>query len=64
MAVHRFKVGQTVALSAGFGTRRVVAKITRLMPSGREEGDPQYRVKDASENHERVAAESGMTKLD
>lgn len=64
MATHRYKVGQTVSLAAGAGFRGGVAKIVRLMPSNREDYDPQYRVKGTSENHERMVSESVITNVD
>jgi hypothetical protein len=58
---HRFKVGQSVHYSSNvmhrFATRGSF-KIVQLLPP---EGDErQYRIKSASEPHERVAKESQL----
>jgi len=58
--IHRFKIGQTVDLipstfrSAARGNYEIVS----LRPA--EGGNPQYRVKSKSENHERVVGESDL----
>ena len=55
---HRFKVGQSVRYSSSalrrFGSNNSF-KIVKLMPS--DGGPRQYRIKSASEAHERVAQE-------
>ena len=61
---HKFKVGQTVSYMPRF-LRTVSAdtifKVTQLMPS--EDDECQYRIKSASEPHERVAKESQLNNL-
>jgi hypothetical protein len=58
--IHRFKIGQTVDLipstfrSAARGNYEIVS----LRPA--EGGNPQYRIKSKSENHERVVGESDL----
>jgi hypothetical protein len=57
--LHRFKVGQSVRYrsSARFGSNGSF-KVIRLLPP---EGDQQqYRIKSASEAHERIAKESEL----
>jgi len=60
-STHKFKVGQSVRYSSS-AMRRIGAntdfKIVRLLPS--EGGPRQYRIKSASEVHERVAQESDL----
>ena len=63
MTKHKFKVGQTVSYTSRFiGTRSADAifKITLLLPHEGEEF--QYRIKNASEPHERVAKESQLNR--
>jgi hypothetical protein len=57
MNEHRFKVGQAVTY---LGRERAVGtyKITQLMPP--EGGDFQYRIRNASEPHDRVVKESDL----
>lgn len=59
--IHKFKIGQTVDL---------IRSTSRSAASGRYEivslrpvdgGNPQYRVKSQSENHERVVSESDLS---
>jgi hypothetical protein len=58
---HRFKVGQTVLYTSGpYGRGGGVYKITQLLPP--EGDDRQYRIKSASEPHERVAKESQLNR--
>jgi hypothetical protein len=55
---HRFKVGQSVNFSSGFGRKPgygSIYKITHLLPS--EGAELLYRIKSANEPHERVAKE-------
>jgi hypothetical protein len=58
--IHKFQVGQSVALiprvirQAAAGTY----EITRLMPEN--EVEPHYRIKSATERHERVVPESEL----
>jgi hypothetical protein len=58
---HRFKVGQTVSYISGpFGRGRAngIYKVTQLLPA--EGDDNQYRIKGATEPHERVVKESQL----
>jgi hypothetical protein len=60
---HRYKVGQTVNYTSGpfgRGGSSGVYKITQLLPA--EGDDRQYRIKSASEPHERVVKESQLTR--
>jgi hypothetical protein len=60
---HKFKVGQSVQYTSGphgRGTSSGAYKITQLLPS--EGDDYQYRIKSASEPHERVVKESQLAK--
>lgn len=57
----KFKVGQSVRYNSNVARRfgsSASFKIVRLMPS--EDGHRQYRIKSASESHERVAKESDL----
>lgn len=58
---HKYKVGQTVRYSSA-ALRRLGAnssyKIVRLLPSEGEQ--QQYRIKSASEAHERIAKENEL----
>jgi len=60
---HRFKVGQSVSFASGpFGRgTEGIYKVTQLLPP--EGGDYQYRIKSASEPHERVVKESELEPL-
>jgi hypothetical protein len=59
--VHKFQVGQAVDLIPS--TARLAAsgcyEIIALRPA--DGGDPQYRIKSKSENHERVVTEANLT---
>lgn len=58
---HRFKIGQTVLLSSGFGYSRdsqTVYNIVALLPSNGTHY--QYRISNQSERFERVAAENEL----
>jgi hypothetical protein len=58
---HKFKVGQTVNYTSGpYGRGGGVYKITQLLPP--EGDDRQYRIKSASEPHERVVKESQLNR--
>lgn len=60
---HRFKVGQSVSFTSGpfgRGGTNGVYKVTQLLPS--EGDDFQYRIKSASEPHERVVKESQLNR--
>jgi hypothetical protein len=61
VSAHKFHVGQTVHYMSGpFGRGGTsgVYQIVRVLP--REGDDQQYRIKSASEPHERVAKESQL----
>ena len=57
---HKFKVGQSVYYASGPNSRSSAYKITQLLPPEGEEH--QYRIKSASEPHERVAKESQLAR--
>lgn len=61
MAAHRYKMGQTVTYHA---PRRLIAAfrytVVKLLPL--EDGELKYRIKAATENFERVAKESELTR--
>jgi hypothetical protein len=60
---HKFKIGQSVHYTSGpygRGTASGVYKITQVLPS--EGDDRQYRIKSASEPHERVVKESQLAR--
>lgn len=61
MAVHKFKVGQTVDFSPRRGTVSGAGryKIVKLMPP--EDGQFLYRIKGSSEPFERVAREPDLS---
>jgi hypothetical protein len=58
---HKFRIGQTVHFTSGAfarGGATGVYKVTQLLPT---EGDEQqYRIKSATEPHERVAKQSQL----
>ena len=61
VTAHKFGVGESVHLTAGVFTRggaTGVYKVTQLLPSDGDE--QQYRIKSASEPHERVAKQSQL----
>jgi hypothetical protein len=61
---YRFKIGQTVSYTSGpygRGGASGVYKITQLLPL--EGDDRQYRIKSASEPHERVVKESQLARV-
>jgi hypothetical protein len=61
MSIHKFAVGQMVDFLPGPGDANVPRgkyKIQRLQPS--ETRDPQYRVKNVVDGHERVVSESQL----
>ncbi len=63
-AEHKFKIGQSVNFAAGpfgRGSAGAVYKIVQLLPP--EGDDYQYRVKSASEPHERVVKESQLGRI-
>lgn len=58
---HRFRVGQSVSLAAGFGYSRnanAVFKVVALLPSNGKHY--QYRIHNSDEQFERVAAENEL----
>jgi hypothetical protein len=59
---HRYRLGQCVALSPGFGYARkagAVYEIVALLP--RDRNHYQYRIRSRAESFERVAAENELT---
>lgn len=64
MQTHKFKIGQTVRLSAA-GVNRGFAgryRIVALLPE--ERGDRQYRIQSSSGPQQRVAWESQLSGVD
>ena len=62
LAVHKFKVGQTVDFSPGRGTMASMSrlyKIVKLLPA--EDGQFLYRTKGSSEPFERTAGERDLS---
>jgi hypothetical protein len=60
--LHKFHVGESVTMSPATSRNvpgGVYEVIKRLPNNG---GEPEYRIKSASEPHERVARESELTK--
>jgi hypothetical protein len=58
---HKFRIGEAVHLTAGVfarGGATSVYKVTQLLPSDGDE--QQYRIKSATEPHERVAKQSQL----
>jgi hypothetical protein len=61
VTTHRFRVGESVHLTAGVfvrGGANGIYKVTQLLPSDGDE--QQYRIKSANEPHERVAKQSQL----
>ena len=61
---HKFKVGQSVSFTSGpfgRGGTNGIYKVTQLLPP--EGDDYQYRIKSASEPHERVVKESQLNRV-
>lgn len=61
---HKFKVGQSVSFVSGpfgRGGANGIYTITQLLPP--EGDDCQYRIKSASEPHERVVKESQLNRV-
>jgi hypothetical protein len=59
--LHKFRIGEAVHLTAGVfarGGAGSVYKVTQLLPSDGDE--QQYRIKSATEPHERVAKQSQL----
>jgi hypothetical protein len=61
LALHRFRIGESVHFTSGMigrGGASGVYEVVRLLPT---EGDEQqYRIKSATEPHERVAKQSQL----
>jgi hypothetical protein len=63
MAVHKYKIGQTVSYSPGRSAMAASSreyKIIRLLPP--EDGQNLYRIKGISETFERMARESDLSR--
>ena len=64
-AGHKFNVDQVVDYvpkgASKFSVPRGAYKITKLLPE--RDGELQYRIKNATEDHERVASESELATL-
>ncbi len=61
ITTHKFRVGETVHLTAGIyvrGRTTGIYKVTQLLPSDGDE--QQYRIKSENEPHERVAKQSQL----
>jgi hypothetical protein len=61
---HKFKVVQSVSFTSGpfgGGGTNGIYKVTQLLPP--EGDDYQYRIKSASEPHERVVKESQLNRV-
>jgi hypothetical protein len=61
---HKFKVGQSVSFTSGpfgRGSTNGLYKVTQLLPP--EGDDYQYRIRSASEPHERVVKESQLNRV-
>lgn len=64
MTSHKFKIGQSVNYTSGpfgAGSASGVYQITKLLPP--EGDDFQYKIKSATEPHERVAKESQLDRI-
>ena len=60
MSEHRFRIGQTVVVSAQ-GAPPGPYSITRLLPA--EQGEPNYRGKSLVDAHERAISENAIRLL-
>jgi hypothetical protein len=58
MSIHKFKVGQAVEYTGRFNIKseRLSFKVNQCLPE--RDGEPQYKIRSASESHERVVRES------
>jgi hypothetical protein len=58
---HKFKVGDIVAINPAISrfVPNGVFEVTKRLPGN---GEPEYRIKNANEPHERVAHESELIK--
>ena len=64
MREHKFKVGQSVNFTSGpfgRGGASSIYKVTQLLPPDGD--DYQYRIKSATEPHERVVKESQLDRI-
>ena len=62
MPSHRFHVGDAVLFNPRVGGRNAplgVYEVVKVLPGN---GNPEYRVKSANEEHHRVARESELTR--
>ena len=63
MALHKFRIGESVHFTSGMAGRggaSGVYEVVRLLPT---EGDEQqYRIKSATEPHERLVKESQLNR--
>ena len=59
--MHRYKLGRWVQYQAP-NARLDRYEIVKLLPVGR--GDPEYRIKNPREEHERVVREGELTPID
>ena len=61
MAYHKFRPGQRVTLAANVINRRAIGGsyvVTKELPE--RDGEFEYRIRSASESHERIARESEL----
>jgi hypothetical protein len=56
---HKFRVGEIVSLRPGRNVPGVIFEVVKQLPGNDE---PEYRIKNANEPHERVARESELIK--
>jgi hypothetical protein len=61
MPSHKFNIGDTVAFRPELGRNAPwgVFEVIKVLPGS---GEPEYRVKSAQEEHQRVARESELTR--
>ena len=59
---HKFAVGQTVRLTPSNANNAVVGsyEIRQLMPESDYQKEPRYRIRNMTERHERIVAESDL----
>jgi hypothetical protein len=59
MSDHKFKIGETVTIIHRFPRLgQIIYQIVSRMPA--ERGEPRYRIKSATEAHERVVGEGEL----
>ncbi len=63
MAIHKFKVGQSVELRARMGNWLPAGPFSVVRPLPSDGRENQYRLKSEKDGHERVAAESDLSPL-